>query len=898
MKKALLLTAVVIGILVFGILGLTLFLQWRFPPPKLAEIAGEQARRHLNRELRFDAVSVGLFRGLRLDGFTLSEPPNLQAGTFISGKSLSVKPRLWPLLRGDLVLKSLTLEKPDIRLIRFADGSYNYSDLLSSGTAPAVVPAPGSVPRSEAAPSLFIQQLDVRKADIRFVDKSSAAVNLSMTDMDLSVSGFSLTTPGRIRLAGRLNGSLSGKPFEAQVLLRGTLLPSPNGSLELDEFRLKTGKTTVSAGGRITDFHSPSIDLRLHPEPLRAQDLVPFFSMPIGLSDMDLRGELHLNGNLEKMSIRGDLSLRGAGLTAAVAPDLSLTDPLKKIGFAGVLAVSNLSAQKSPLFPDLSLTGPLQGKVEARGTLKQATMSFHFTGDRATFRYASLVKKRENAPLRLDGKITIKDPVGGSPLDVRGEFGGLELPTSAPPLPADLRLSGPLSAKINVGGTLDRPSFRFQLLADEAAVSYAGYFQKPSGKPLALLADVRLSDRKNLLLKNFQLSMESLSLTGHGNISDLPGTADMGLSFKIPPVSLESLSPAVPLIKEYGLSGRTSLDLQLAGTLAAPRISGSLTLKNFGAVPKAGLVFSEFEGDVAFSMDSMETSLLKGRFNGEPLLVRSQLKNFSKPELWCEGELATLDAGKLQKVFSETSSSAVPVRPAGAPAATEPALSLAKAEGHFKIETLSHPNYIGRRFRLAWNLTEVDSEMLHWNGTAELSADDGKIYNLPLAVKINKILKKDAADLTYSRLSSHFQMKDGLLETRDFMIDSSQMDIAVRGTLKLSTLLADLRATFKLPMESALGTVGDWVIGEDGALTLEAVIKGPLTDPAVAVDLDSAARQAAQNLLKKGVERLKDSLQSPQDKDQKPSLPVQGEKQILKTIEQGQKALDKLFKKK
>ncbi|MBI4396705.1 MAG: hypothetical protein HY548_06395, partial [Elusimicrobia bacterium] len=107
----------------------------------------------------------------------------------------------------------------------------------------------------------------------------------------------------------------------------------------------------------------------------------------------------------------------------------------------------------------------------------------------------------------------------------------------------------------------------------------------------------------------------------------------------------------------------------------------------------------------------------------------------------------------------------------------------------------------------------------------------------------------------------------GLLSTQDFIVDSSQADISAKGSVHLVTMMADLRAVFKLPAGAVGGSFGDYFADEDGRPTVEAAIKGPLSDPTITPDLSRAAKKATEDLLKKG-------------------------------LEQGQKALEKFFKKK
>ncbi|HNI58036.1 MAG TPA: AsmA-like C-terminal region-containing protein [Elusimicrobiota bacterium] len=200
----------------------------------------------------------------------------------------------------------------------------------------------------------------------------------------------------------------------------------------------------------------------------------------------------------------------------------------------------------------------------------------------------------------------------------------------------------------------------------------------------------------------------------------------------------------------------------------------------------------------------------------------------------------------------------------------------------------THPYYLGKNFQLKGLLTDLGPDLGQLSGALTLSASDGKIRNLPLAEKINKLMKKDAADLTYKTLGGHFKIERGLLTTEDLAVESDQTDLAAKGRVRLTDFDSDLRATVKLPAGSLGGSLGDWSSGPDGRPTLTAKITGPLTDPKISVDLSQAAKNAAKDLLQKSLEKYR----KPAEGDNGGSTAVD------KAVDQGLKSLQKLFKKK
>src|SRR5512140_1431693 len=109
--------------------GLVVFLKILYPPERIKSLAVEALSKRLGREIRLKNASIGLWRGISLEGLAVSEQPDFKAGTFLTADRISARPSLEPLLHRRLVLQRLTLEAPSVRIIRHAGGKFNFSDL-------------------------------------------------------------------------------------------------------------------------------------------------------------------------------------------------------------------------------------------------------------------------------------------------------------------------------------------------------------------------------------------------------------------------------------------------------------------------------------------------------------------------------------------------------------------------------------------------------------------------------------------------------------------------------------------------------------------------------------------------------------------------------------------------
>ena len=130
-------------------------------PPILKSVLATQLTAALHREVAIREVRFNPFAlSATVRGLTVKEPKG-SADTFASFEELYVNLEVFSLLRRAVVAREVRLTKPFVRLVRRADESYNFSDLL---------PGPQPQPTTPAKPVRFsvnnIQVID-GGADVR-----------------------------------------------------------------------------------------------------------------------------------------------------------------------------------------------------------------------------------------------------------------------------------------------------------------------------------------------------------------------------------------------------------------------------------------------------------------------------------------------------------------------------------------------------------------------------------------------------------------------------------------------------------------------------------------------------------------------------------------------------------
>ena len=78
------------------------------------------AKPHVARDLDFGGIKLTILKGLgaEIQGLRIAENPGFGVGDFLNLERLRVKVKLFPLLKKQIQVKELILDKPVVRLIK------------------------------------------------------------------------------------------------------------------------------------------------------------------------------------------------------------------------------------------------------------------------------------------------------------------------------------------------------------------------------------------------------------------------------------------------------------------------------------------------------------------------------------------------------------------------------------------------------------------------------------------------------------------------------------------------------------------------------------------------------------------------------------------------------------
>lgn len=386
MKRLLTIAGIVVGVLVLILVLAPLFINVDSFRPELEKTLSTS----LNRQVQIGKLDASLFSGgASASQITIKDDPAFNSGPFLQASSLKVGVRLMPLIFAKrLQVTSITVEKPEIVLLKNAAGKWNFSSLGSGEQKSQPQQASGK------PMEVSVDKFEITNGKIRVGQSSGHKAgqqqvysNVNLTAKDISTTSqmpFSLSadTPGGGALklegkAGPLNQHDAARtPLEANITLQhadlattGFIDPSSGlaGSVDFDGKLSSDGKIVRSEG------KAKASSLRVVKGGAPAQ-------APIAL---DYRSDLNLDsqaGNLNSAIHTGNSTVTAAGTLSAKGEDtlanlklqgkdMAVNDVQALLPAFGVVLPSGASLKGGSINMDMNAEGPLD-RLVITGPLK------------------------------------------------------------------------------------------------------------------------------------------------------------------------------------------------------------------------------------------------------------------------------------------------------------------------------------------------------------------------------------------------------------------------------------------------------------------------------------------------------------------------------------------------
>jgi AsmA protein len=226
--KALKIVGIVVVILLLIVITIPFLINVNSFRPKLESSLTEA----LGREVKVGNLSLSILSGsVSAEDLSIADDPAFSKDPFVRAKSLKVGVEVMPLIFSRaLHVTDVTLDQPEIALLRDPAGKWNFSS-LGNKSQPAAKPA------SSSTPDLSVSKLDVKNGRLS-VNRANSSIKPHVYDnVDISVRDFSPTSQfpftitanlpsgGSAKLDGKAgpidSTDVSASPIEAQVSVKG-----------------------------------------------------------------------------------------------------------------------------------------------------------------------------------------------------------------------------------------------------------------------------------------------------------------------------------------------------------------------------------------------------------------------------------------------------------------------------------------------------------------------------------------------------------------------------------------------------------------------------------------------------------------------------------------------------
>ena len=374
----------ILGIIVAVVLLIVVLLPFLFDANRYRPEIEARITKSLGRAVKIGNLKLSLFSGgVTAKDITIADDPAFSREAFITAKSLEVGVEMMPLLfHQQLLVQSLVLDQPTVRLLQSNSGKWNVSTIGEK--QPPTTSQSGTSDISIGKLQVSDGRLEVGQPNTR--PQAYTGLNLKATGISYTSSfpfSLSMNAPqgGKLKIngkAGPINRTDSSRtPFNGDITvdnldLAATGFVSPdsglagilnyNGKVNSDGRTVKSqGKATASKLRLVKSGSSSSqpvgIDYHSEYDLARESGTISQTSVHTGKSTASLSGNYNSHGPATNL----DLRLLGNGMNTQDVEGL--------LPALGVVLPSGSSLQGGTLDTDLNLRGPAD-RLVTTGTLK------------------------------------------------------------------------------------------------------------------------------------------------------------------------------------------------------------------------------------------------------------------------------------------------------------------------------------------------------------------------------------------------------------------------------------------------------------------------------------------------------------------------------------------------
>jgi AsmA protein len=252
MSRKLRITLISVGIFIVVLL----IVPFLIPVNQFRPTIEEKASAALGRKVALGNLSLSLLSGsLSAEDLSIGDDPKFSPSSFLTAKSLKVGVELMPLIFSKtLNVTGITIENPQVKLLRNAGGQWNYSSLGGSSAKAESTQTPASAKSSSSSSSpanLSIKKLELKDGQIN-IGSTSSQKSSTYDHVNVAASDFSITSKFPVTLTADL-------PSGGKFKFDGNVGPVDQADASLTPVDAKLAVSSLNLAS--TGFLDPSAGL-------------------------------------------------------------------------------------------------------------------------------------------------------------------------------------------------------------------------------------------------------------------------------------------------------------------------------------------------------------------------------------------------------------------------------------------------------------------------------------------------------------------------------------------------------------------------------------------------------------------------------------------------------------
>jgi uncharacterized protein involved in outer membrane biogenesis len=351
-----------------------------------------QLEQRLDRKLTLGDMHLRLFPpSFRVQDLSIAEDPAFTAGKpFVQTQQLNVSVKLFPLLKGNVEINSLELQRPSVEFIKNEQGAWNVSSLGQSASAGSSESSNGNTYQ------ISLAKLAITDGQVAITDLQAKKPRALYDHIDASVRDFAPGTPfsfdvaahlpgagaQQVRLRGRAGPIAPGQP--ASTPFRGTLDLQQVGIASLQKFLdspamanidgVMSGQTKL---GNESGTLTASGQMNVQKAKVRGLELGYPISMEYDITDDVPAGLVTIRNTTLKIGTM-PVVVNGAVNTKPTPAQLDVRVRLNSVS---ITEAAKLAAASGMAFsPGATIIGNVSADVRGQGALDKPSLSGTLSG--------------------------------------------------------------------------------------------------------------------------------------------------------------------------------------------------------------------------------------------------------------------------------------------------------------------------------------------------------------------------------------------------------------------------------------------------------------------------------------------------------------------------------------